>query len=82
MMLATDRPEDWGATTFRHFFFGHVHRESATEAGPVRVESFNSPAAKDAYAAASGYRSSRALNAVTFHRDRGEICRHRTNITQ
>ena len=82
MMLATDRPEDWGATTFRHFFFGHVHRESAMEAGPVRVESFNSPAAKDAYAAASGYRSGRALNAVTFHRERGEVCRHRVNITQ
>jgi hypothetical protein len=80
MMLATDRAEDWGETIYRHFFFGHVHRESAMEAGPVRVESFNSPAAKDAYAAASGYRSGRALNAITFHRERGEICRHRVNI--
>lgn len=81
MLLATDRPEDWGATTFRHFFFGHVHHERALEVGPVRVESFSSPAAKDAYAAASGYRSGRALNAITFHRERGEICRHRVNIS-
>lgn len=80
MMLATDRARDWGETEFRHFFFGHIHHATAKEVGPVRVESFTSPAAKDAYAAAGGYRSSRALNAVTFHATRGEICRHRVNI--
>lgn len=82
MMLATDRARDWGETEHRHFFFGHIHHGSAKEVGPVRVESFTSPAAKDAYAAAGGYRSSRALNAVTFHAERGEICRHRVNISQ
>lgn len=80
MMLATDRAEDWGLTKHRHLFFGHVHHESAKEVGPVRVESFSSPAAKDAYAASGGYRSSRALNAITFHAERGEVCRHRVNI--
>ena len=80
MMLATDRAKDWGETEYRHFFFGHIHHETAKEVGPVRVESFSSPAAKDAYAAAGGYRSGRALNAVTFHAERGEICRHRVNI--
>ncbi|MEH3065310.1 MAG: metallophosphoesterase [Methylobacterium radiotolerans] len=81
MMLATDRPKDWGATEFRHFFFGHIHHETAKEVGPVRVESFTSPAAKDSYAAAGGYRSGRSLNAVTFHAKRGEVCRHRVNIS-
>lgn len=80
MMLATDRARDWGETDYRHFFFGHIHHETAKEVGPVRVESFTSPAAKDAYAAAGGYRSGRAVNAVTFHRDRGEVCRHRVNV--
>lgn len=80
MLLAADRPRDWGETDHRHFFFGHIHHETAKEVGPVRVESFSSPAAKDAYAAAGGYRSGRALNAVTFHAERGEICRHRVNI--
>ena len=80
MMLATDRRKDWGETDFRHFFFGHIHHETAKEIGPVRVESFTSPAAKDSYAAAGGYRSGRAVNAVTFHRERGEVCRHRVNI--
>ncbi|KQO89443.1 metallophosphoesterase [Methylorubrum sp. SL192] len=80
MMLATDRARDWGETDHRHFFFGHIHHETAKEVGPVRVESFTSPAARDAYAAAGGYRSNRSLNAVTFHREDGEVCRHRVNI--
>lgn len=80
MMLATDRARDWGETDHRHFFFGHIHHETAKEVGTVRCESFTSPAAKDAYAAAGGYRSGRSVNAVTFHREDGEICRHRVNI--
>lgn len=80
MMLATDRARDWGETDHRHMFFGHIHHETAKECGPVRVESFSSPASKDAHAAAGGYRSSRALNAVTFHAEDGEVCRHRVNI--
>jgi predicted phosphodiesterase len=80
MMMAADRPEDWGKTSFRYLYFGHIHRETASEIGPVRVESFSSPAAKDAWNAASGYRSGRALSAITHHREQGEIGRHRVNI--
>lgn len=81
MILATDRAEDWGQTQHRHVFFGHIHHETAKECAGVRVESFNSPAARDAWNAASGYRSGRALNAITFHADHGEIGRHRVAIT-
>lgn len=81
MMLATDRARDWGETEHKHMFFGHVHHESAREVGPVRVESFNTPAAKDAYAAGAGYRSGRSMSAITFHVDDGEIGRHRVNIS-
>lgn len=81
MMLATDRPADWGETAHRHFFFGHIHHETAHEIGPVRVESFASPAPKDAFSAASGYRSNRALSAITYHNERGEIGRHRVTFT-
>lgn len=80
MMLAADRPEDWGATAHRHVFFGHIHHETAKEVGPVRVESFGSPAAKDAYAYEGGYRSNRALVALTFHAEHGEVGRHRVNL--
>jgi hypothetical protein len=81
MMLAADCPEDWGKSKFRHLFFGHVHHEMAKEIGAVRVESFNSPAGRDAYAAAGGWRAGRSFQALTFHRERGEIGRHRVNIS-
>ncbi|TDT94560.1 hypothetical protein DFO45_2310 [Azorhizobium sp. AG788] len=80
MMLAADRPEDWGATLFRHVFFGHIHHETAREVGAVRVESFQSPAAKDAHAHGGDWRAGRSLTAITFHRTRGEIGRHRVNL--
>jgi hypothetical protein len=80
MMLATDRPEDWGVSKHRHFLFGHVHHASMKEVGTVRVESFNAPAARDAYAHAGGWRAARALHSITYHTERGETTRHRVNI--
>ena len=80
MMMAHDRAEDWGKSLFRHFFFGHVHHESALEVPGCRVESLTAPVSKDAWNAAAGYRASRALSAITFHRNLGEIGRHRVNI--
>lgn len=77
MMLATDCVEEWGRTIFKHFFFGHIHHESVKEIGPVRVESFNTIAGKDGHAHAGGYRSGQALVGITFHKERGEIGRHR-----
>lgn len=80
MMMAHDRAEDWGKSTFRHFFYGHVHHESAREVAGCRVESLTAPVSRDAWNAAAGYRASRALSAITFHRELGEIGRHRVNI--
>ncbi len=80
MMLAADRPQDWGQTKHRHFFFGHVHKDSRTEVGGVTVESFNAAAARDAYAQSGGWRSGRAVNRILFHKDRGEIGRARVNL--
>jgi hypothetical protein len=81
MMMAADRPQDWGETLHRTMYSGHIHHESAKEIGPVRVESFTTPAARDAYAQSGGYRSGRAMTAITYHREDGEIGRHRVNIT-
>jgi hypothetical protein len=80
-ILAVDRPEDWGQTTYRTMFTGHIHQDRVRVINTVRVESFASPAAKDSWTAAAGYRSDRALHAVTFHRNRGEIGRHRVAIS-
>jgi hypothetical protein len=82
MMLAADRPRDWGETLHRHLFFGHIHRETAIEVGPVRVESFASPAAKDGWNADGGYRSGRRLTAISFHRERGEVGRSLVTVAE
>lgn len=77
MMLACDRPKDWGETEHRHFFFGHLHSESAKEVGAVRVEGFNTLAARDAYAQGGGWRSARSMSAITFHSAFGEVSRQK-----
>lgn len=79
-LLATDRPKDWGETEHRHFFFGHIHHRTVEEIAGVEVESFSSPAGRDAYNASHGYRSKRSLTAITYHRENGEAGRHKVNI--
>lgn len=80
MMMAADRAADWGVTEFKSFFSGHIHHQAAKEIAGVLVESLQSPAARDAWNAANGYRSGRSLAAITFHNELGEIGRHRVNI--
>lgn len=80
LIMAASRPEDWGASKYRVVFTGHIHHKSAIEQGGVIVESFQSPAARDAWHAASGYNSGRSLSAVTFHRLHGEVSRQKVNI--
>lgn len=80
MAMAVDRSEDWGLSEHRHIFTGHLHHESVKEVAGVRVETMTSPAARDAWNSASGYRSQRALSAVTFDFDNGEVGRHRVAI--
>lgn len=79
-MLAVDCPEDWGQTTYRTMFTGHIHTDKMREVNTVRVESFSSPSAKDSWTAAAGYRANRALNAITFHREKAEVGRHRVAV--
>lgn len=82
MAMAVMRREDWGQTKFHYFYFGHIHHETAKEVGDVRVESFQTIAAKDAHAASSGYVSGQSLVSITHHREHGEIGRHRVNIAR
>ncbi|ASQ10234.1 PucR family transcriptional regulator [Sinorhizobium meliloti] len=80
LIMAASRPEDWGASKYRVILTGHIHHKSAIEQGGVIVESFQSPAARDAWHAASGYNSGRSLSAITFHREFGEVSRQKVNI--
>ena len=80
MTMATRERKAWGATQYHWMLFGHIHHETVKEVGDVRCESFQTLAAKDAHAHASGYNSGQSLQSITLHRRHGEIGRHRINI--
>ncbi|HCE08547.1 MAG TPA: oxidoreductase [Oxalobacteraceae bacterium] len=80
LIMAADRPEDWGQTTWRHWLCGHIHHWTAKEHPGAIVETFRTLAAKDAWHAGKGYRSGRDMNVITYHKEFGEIQRTRCDI--
>jgi hypothetical protein len=78
--MATHQPEAWGGTDFRYFWFGHIHHKTVAEIAGVTVESFQTLAPRDAYAAGAGYASNRAMQAITLHASRGEVERQTYSI--
>jgi hypothetical protein len=79
-IMAADRAADWGETTQRHWYTGHIHHKDAKEFYGVMCESFRTLAASDAWHHASGYRSGRDMCAIVHHREWGEVERHRADI--
>ena len=80
IIMAARNPEAWGKTKFRHTFTGHIHRDSCIEIGGVTVESLRTPVAPDSYSIGMGFDSGRAVQAITYHKDQGEIMRQKVNI--
>ena len=80
-IMATDRAEDWGSTTHRYWYTGHIHNQQVIEFPGVIWESFRTLAGKDAWHAAQGYRSGRDMYAIVHSKDFGEIERHRVDIS-
>lgn len=76
MNMACENPEDWGKSKFRMMMHGHIHHTTVKEVGNVFVESFNTIAARDEYAASHAYFSNRKLTAITFHETKGPRGRH------
>lgn len=74
-VMATDRARDWGETTHRHWLMGHIHHASLKEYAGCTVESFNTLAGKDAYAANGGWRSQRSAQCLTYHSEYGIVGR-------
>lgn len=79
-VMAADQPEMWGATQFRYWLTGHVHNRAVVEMPGVMWETFRTLAARDAWANASGYRSGRDMWAIVFHKELGELARHRFDV--
>jgi UDP-2,3-diacylglucosamine pyrophosphatase LpxH len=76
LLMAVDNAEDWGASTVRYVYQGHIHHDSVKEIQGVRVESIRTLAGKDAWHAGQGYRSMRDTRGIVHHKDYGEIERH------
>lgn len=81
-IMAHRRAEDWGLTKFRYVHGFHLHHSAkfATEGGGVISEVHQSPIPQDAWHYGAGFLSGRSLQAITYHREYGEIGRVRTAI--
>ena len=78
LLMAVDAPAMWLASEHgsRVWFVGHVHHKDVKDHPGVTVEYCRTLAAPDIWSHASGYRSKRSMEAVTFHRQDGEVERH------
>lgn len=80
LIMAARNPEAWGKTKFRHIYTGHIHTQTGIEMNGVTVESFQTPVAPDSWHVAHGYGAQRSCQAITHHKDHGEIMRQKVNI--
>ena len=81
LLMAVDRPEDWGQTRHRYQYVGHVHHDQVKEIQGVRVESLRTLAAKDGWHAGMGYRAGRDMRLIVHHSMHGEVERHTCGIS-
>lgn len=85
LIMAADRPKDWGETRHRYWWTGHIHHSktqaatSAEDHSGCVVESFRIIAPPDAWASQQGYRPLRDMKAIVLHRRHGEVARHTVN---
>jgi hypothetical protein len=79
-IMATDRPQDWGETTRRYWYTGHIHTRTAHDLAGCTAESFRTLAAKDAWTASMGYRTGRDMYCIVHHKNYGEVARNRKDI--
>jgi hypothetical protein len=72
-VMACDRSKDWGETSFRKFFVGHIHKERVLDLNGCKVEHYRTLAGLEAYAYNAGYRTDRGMSAEYYHREHGFI---------
>lgn len=79
-VMSCDRAEDWGETLERHWYVGHVHHDRVLEVPGCTIETLRTLAPKDAWHAASGYRSGQDMKLDVWHRRHGRIARSIVNV--
>lgn len=82
LIMAADRPEDWGATRYRQWFVGHVHHHKSEEFPGASVEYFRTLAPRDAWHHNAGYRAGRDQQVWTVDREYGIIRKEFADIAR
>jgi hypothetical protein len=75
MFLADHYAAIWGKTNYRYLWTGHLHHHKSADIGGVQWEQLRALTSRDAYAVSHSYTARAQLQAVTYHRDRGEVQR-------
>ena len=75
LMVAAQFPEMWGRTRYRYIHTGNLHHHWEKEFSGVTVIQHQTLAARDAYAARGGWIANRAMDAITYHRNFGQVGR-------
>jgi hypothetical protein len=65
----------WSATRHRHIFTGHIHHDRSQDFTGMRWESLRAFCPPDSYSAGMGYSPRRAMQSLTFHKERGLVLR-------
>ena len=73
ILMATDVPEMWAATTNRVWRTGHVHHLSEKEYHGCTVITYRTLAPKDAWHAEQGYRSNREMQCTIYNKYTGRV---------
>jgi hypothetical protein len=74
-MLAAQFAPMWGRTTKRFCHTGNLHHAEEKEHSGMTVIQHPTLAARDAYAARGGWHADRAMSAITYHREFGQVGR-------
>jgi hypothetical protein len=76
ILFASQFPQAWGETTKRYAHCGHRHHAEEKEHSGMTVIQHPTLAARDAYAARGGWIAERAVTAITYHSEYGQVARH------
>ena len=79
LIMATDRPIEWGASRHRYWWTGHLHNQVVLDFPGCSVERFRVLPPADAWASEKGYRSTRDMKAIMLHKKHGEVARYTVN---
>lgn len=79
ILFASQFPKLWGNTVKRYAHTGHRHHTEEKEHSGITIIQHPTLAARDAYAARGGWISERAVTAITYHAEYGQVSR--TTVT-